>query len=1653
MNLNMSKQENFPRGGKRPAKEDKTEESAPKKRKVKLSDRKVKAKGKHIVKHVSKTQNTEVDRLTFQTLKEGLLVLGRVKEVADYKVMVALPHGLLGTLPITEVSQVFSQHLQSVADNDEIEDVPTLKNLFRVGDAVQCRVTSAKMTGQSNKRLVELSTCPDVINKSFPLSALKTGCLLYGAIQSVEEHGCTMDVGIPGIKAFLSSSQSSEEGPKRSEGECVWCTLSPQSALEVMSGETRVIKVTDDNVLESEVTAHMVTSVDCLRPGMKVKVTVQKVLKDGLYVRCIKYKGCIYKTHVPQGLNQYTPGQEVEGRILFTHPVTKVISLSLLPGILDCLQSKEELFGGLSVGDFVEEAEVMFIDKTSAVFFRLENCTAMAPIQHLSDEKIKDVNKAFPRGSKRRCRVIAFQPADDVVLVTLKESIMKQKILSIRDLQPGQIVECTVEAIHESGVIVLLSKGLTGLIPKMHVADVPLKNFSKKFSKGDKLKCRVLKVDVAAKKVFLTKKKSLVNTTKDVPVSYDGLTSGTQLEGYVIAVKNQGVAIGFCNGVKGWAPRQELSSVEIAHPESAFYQGQVVRCRVLSCHPDSQKLRLSLIISGKAAIASKSEKMGDFEVGKVMSATVKRKLGHNVELQLQPSGDKALLPREHLSDSTENQTLLWQVLEEGDSLDAIMLLKQTNVPVVTLKESFLSAAREGLIPHTIHDLEPGQLVPAVIRNHQSYGIFVELPGGLGGLAPRKLTMDKPISDLSRVFACGQSVVVKVIEVNEDKGRFLCSLRLCDCYHDDPKVSIEMLETYLNERDSYLDGVLNQKGEGLAMGCLVKVTVKAQTDDGYICDTPYGMPAIITRRHSGEADLPVGGEVEGVVLHVAIDQSNCCLEVSADRTLVRTVSRRKEKTTMDRARQGQTIKGEVVMMKEDFVVVLLKQHAVGTLALMPRRQHLNDVLALSTVNLAIGEEVKVTIQKCEGDRVLVVLASLVKEEQAYPRHELRLGQTVSARVHSILPGQMNIKIGNVSGRVHVTEVVDEVENGIFPFSKYAKGQEVKVKIIGFRHNKSFKYLPISHPRIYKALPECTLKPSKLKAEDCPREHQASFNQEYKAGDKVPIFPIKFENGKLWVNVSPVQRGVLSVFDLSKDLGLLKHAEKRFSAGHGYQATVLGVEEEGGLIHLSLTGRREEVKKNQVVTGKVTSASDKGLALRLPGDFRGMVPADSKGADAWKHLSAGTFIRCLVLCCKEKENCVLSLKLTHRSEEELKTIQKLQKKERKRQHSESKDGGNKEDGRITEGEPSPKKRRKSSENEGSPSKHLKSESDFETTVPAPILSDSERGGSAEEAATDRCLSVSSGFLWDQAADTPVGTQSDSDEEDDDDEEEEEGGDKKVIKHGKLKTSEGAKTASGVKGLTKDYPRLVASSPNDSRLWIEYMVEQLGRGKVDVARSLANQALQTIAIEEQQEKLNVWLALLNLENLYGTQEDVAKTLTRALEVSDPLKLYRRVAAMYSASGSLEEAEHIHKTMLRRFKQDRHVWIDYGLFLYKNGRYDAARKLLQRALLSIDRKDHVTTITQFASLECKHGESERGFTMFDKVLAEYPKRFDVMTVYTDMVILTGDLDKARELFERSWTLKPSMRLFKKYLQFEEKHGTEETLARLQSRIENEAL
>ena len=56
------------------------------------------------------------------------------------------------------------------------------------------------------------------------------------------------------------------------------------------------------------------------------------------------------------------------------------------------------------------------------------------------------------------------------------------------------------------------------------------------------------------------------------------------------------------------------------------------------------------------------------------------------------------------------------------------------------------------------------------------------------------------------------------------------------------------------------------------------------------------------------------------------------------------------------------------------------------------------------------------------------------------------------------------------------------------------------------------------------------------------------------------------------------------------------------------------------------------------------------------------------------------------------------------------------------------------------------------------------------------------------------------------------------------------------------------------------------------------------------------------EEQEKLNIWVAYLNLENMYGTHESLNEVFKEALQRNEPIKVYQQLITIYANSGKIE-------------------------------------------------------------------------------------------------------------------------------------------------------
>lgn len=65
-----------------------------------------------------------------------------------------------------------------------------------------------------------------------------------------------------------------------------------------------------------------------------------------------------------------------------------------------------------------------------------------------------------------------------------------------------------------------------------------------------------------------------------------------------------------------------------------------------------------------------------------------------------------------------------------------------------------------------------------------------------------------------------------------------------------------------------------------------------------------------------------------------------------------------------------------------------------------------------------------------------------------------------------------------------------------------------------------------------------------------------------------------------------------------------------------------------------------------------------------------------------------------------------------------------------------------------------------------------------------------------------------------------------------------------------------------------RLILNNPNSSYIWISFAAFNMEKSGIDKARKTVERALKTINFRNENEKLNLWTAYLNLEFNFGTE-----------------------------------------------------------------------------------------------------------------------------------------------------------------------------------------
>lgn len=1722
-----------------------------------------------------------VEILHIKNVREGMLFLGCVKEVTDFEVTVGLPCGLQGFLSIRNVCDSYTKLLSEQLDSDaDTEEFSALSQIFCPGMLIRCVVSKLDIT-KGGSLSIQLSVNPKLVNKSLTSGSLKAGMVLSGCVESVEDHGTIIDIGVSGTKAFLPEDATKSKRHKSDElkvGQYVVCRV------EEVKNAGRVVRLSTGPFSVAQVCADAQQgwNLTNLLPGLVIKATVKKVTKHGLQLDFLSsFSGQVDFLHMEPGQeSSYTEGLQVRACILYIEPTTRLIGLSLRSHLLQPGSDVEPAPPSSDrIGEVVKGCKVARMHHLSGAVLELPDRTqAFVHRNHLKEPNDPDNENKVSATPELTCRILDFSPLEQIYFASLRKSVIDQRFYRYQDIHPGQVVEGTVSVLLNHGMVVHLSEHVKGLVPRTHLSDIILKNPEKKYTEGMKVKCRVLSVDVDNRKLCLTRKKALVESTLPLFLSYHDARPGRVSHGYIVCIRDFGCILRFFGNVKGLVPLGELSAEAIVSPEDVFYVGQVLKAKVLQCEPEKEKMLLSFKAVAEGEMEESTKPQSDCEVGKRVEAKVVKKSIRGLELVILPDEVHAVLPTVHLSDHTSNCLLLWESLQEGDTISNLVCFNKNKQNItVTKKPSVRWSLEEGAVAKDFSEITVGMQLIGWIKNIMSYGVFVEFPYGLVGLAPKSAMSDKFVSDTTAAFKLGQTVIAKVTNLDEEKQRFLVSLKISDVITSDGDARTRLLNGLQERRAAKEmlairdDGDLRQLLANLLVGQKLKLTVDSATQDGakFKSDDLPGATIIANKHHVAGVNLTSGQKVSAVILNVDILSASVHVSI-----LPKLLGKKKS------LNEGLDCSAVVQFVDQDFAVVSLSDAA--QLTVIQTCSHLNEVVLSESERLKVGmtltvEVVEPSCEQLEGLPLVLWKGSAPRRQRTTSENRPdsssghRFGEILQGKVRSVKPTGIQVALEDGSaGSVHVSQVMEpaEVRLGSFPTSTVRAGSVVKARVIGGREATSHRFLPFSHPKFKYTIPELTLIPSQLDtAVDLKPVTAKDKLASYKAGDEITCFVSKFKSDRKCLEVTshPCVTGTVDLLSMITDPKDANHPEKLFKLGQAVRAKVVEASVQPHRFVLSLTGVYK-LEKGSITLGMVTSIQPQvGLLVKLPFGAMGAVSvtniADSYRPNPLEMFSKDQLVRCCLLDV-ENGKWHLSLrpsrlnpqKTKPAKDPEVMSLDQLQLDQIVRGYVKSVSeqgvfirlsrsitgraqlqqsskyfvnnykilsnhlpvntllttkilGVDREDefvdlsllpadtgkpdvlpeslglplrfvGDEKKGESKKAKKRSSLESEQKKTeppitkkkkkKSNKSKTDGDDSGVEVYFREEEEEDVEEKVKHDSAkaapcsagpsrLQVAAGFSWDVGLSSlkPTLEAKDGDSSDG---EEEDGNDKpqKKTRHEleqEKKSAEKALLQREAELMDPNlqpqdpaaFERLLLASPNSSLLWLQYMAHHLQATQIEQARAVAERALKTISFREEQEKLNVWVALLNLENMYGTEESLKKVFERAVQFCEPVPVYQQLADIYTNSNKIKEAEGLYKTMVKRFRQNKAVWLSYGTFLLQQGQSDAASSLLQRALNSLPPKESVDVITKFAQLEFRFGDAERGRNMFDKVLTSYPKRTDLWSVFIDLMVKHGSQKEVRALFDRVIHLSVSVKkikfFFKRYMEYEKKHGTAQSV------------
>lgn len=350
---------------------------------------------------------------------------------------------------------------------------------------------------------------------------------------------------------------------------------------------------------------------------------------------------------------------------------------------------------------------------------------------------------------------------------------------SMVELNKGDVVKGTVISINRDEVMVNLGYKSDGIIKRDQLSNDPDVSPEDILSEGDEIEVYIYSLDDGDGNVVLSKKK--VDDKKNLDKLEDIYNNEEKISAKIIEAVKGGV-IALVNDIRGFIPASHLSTSYVKDLNE--FIGKVMDVKVIELDKNKRRIILSRKVLEEKEVKEKRERLwNSLEKGKEIVGIVKRLTNFGAFVDI--GGVDGLI---HISD------LSWgridhprEVVKEEDKVNVIVLDfdKEKGKISLGLKQTIEHPWKNISDKYKVGDVAEGKVVNLV-----DFGAFVELEPGLDGLVHISQISDDHIAKPSDKLAKGDSVKVKIIEIDEDEERLSLSMKEVDKENNDSETKEE-----------------------------------------------------------------------------------------------------------------------------------------------------------------------------------------------------------------------------------------------------------------------------------------------------------------------------------------------------------------------------------------------------------------------------------------------------------------------------------------------------------------------------------------------------------------------------------------------------------------------------------------------------------------------------------------------------------------------------------------------------------------------------------------------------------------------------------------------------------------------------------------------